>query len=84
MTGLLILFMLTAMAAGFILGALIFGHEKDGTMYFYTDELDGKEYTFARFNETDIHEIDKKKSITLECKKLPEGFAPDSTTIMKQ
>lgn len=59
---------------GLIVGRIIFGKETDGTMYFYKDVMDNKEYTFAKFNSKDISEIDKKKSITMKCVKLPEDF----------
>lgn len=59
---------------GLLIGRLIFGRETDGTMYFYKDAMDDKEYTFAQFNAKDISEIDKKKIITLKCVKLPEDF----------
>ena len=59
---------------GLLIGRIIFGRETDGTMYFYKDTMDGKEYTFAQFNAKDVSEIDKKKIITLKCVKLPEDF----------
>ena len=59
---------------GLLIGRLLFGKETDGTMYFYEDAMDGKEYTFAQFETTDISEIDEKKIITLKCVKLPEDF----------
>lgn len=65
---------ITWLIVGLIVGRLIFGKETDGTMYFYKDVMDNKEYTFAKFNSKDISEIDKKKSITMKCVKLPEDF----------
>lgn len=62
---------------GFLIGGLIFGKEIDGTMYFYIDSNDGIEYTFAKFNAQNIHEIDEKSSITLHCVKLPPDFNLD-------
>lgn len=59
---------------GLLIGILIFGKETDGTMYFYKDTMDNKEYTFVQFNAKDISEVDKKKTITLKCVKLPEDF----------
>lgn len=59
---------------GLLIGRLIFGRETDGTMYFYKDSMDDKEYTFAQFDAKDISEIVKKKTITLKCVKLPDDF----------
>lgn len=65
---------ITWLVVGLVVGRLIFGKKPDGTMYFYKDIMDNKEYTFAKFNSKDISEIDKKKSITMKCVKLPEDF----------
>lgn len=62
---------------GFILGGLIFGKETCGTLYFYTDSMDGKEYTFAQFDAQNIHDVDDQKTITLHCVKLPPDFELD-------
>lgn len=67
----LIVLMVLAIVAGFLIGALIFSHDKDGTMYFWTDVRDGKVYTQMQLNETDIHEVAKKKYITLDCVEVP-------------
>lgn len=59
---------------GVIFGLIVAWSPNDGTMYFYVDE-DGKEYTFAEFKYDDIHLVDKQKSITLKCVKLPPDFS---------
>lgn len=67
----LIVLMVLAIVAGFLLGAFIFAKPTDGTMYFWTDERDGKVYTQMQLDSPDIHTVAKKKSITLDCVEVP-------------